>query len=396
MIKYFYILYGSPITQHIYEYFEGDLLKNNGFNLTFYDLSPIIHPALYEGGTIREDYKGNNKQVIFNKKNILKLLSSLKEDSFVLFALTYNNGSCDFYRAISKSKAFYAIDVDVAIPTFDEGDIYVDTFFRRIKKITIPKLIRYVKENVKPALIKRLSRPPDFVIAGGESSIKHMPNGHLVGKTTEILWTHTSDYNNYLEYSEKTGQKKYKPTAVFLCGSAPMFLRDNLADGIHCPLTIDVYYPCLCRFFDRIESELSLTVEIAGHPGAAHSKNPDYFGGRLTQQGKTMEMIARSKLILSHGSAACNYAVIFNKPTIQFITDQFLIEASRDTDHLEVFANWLGTELINIDESLDRDWEGYLEINQKAYENYKQHFIKKNASEKLNSWQIVANRVKKI
>ena len=109
-----------------------------------------------------------------------------------------------------------------------------------------------------------------------------------------------------------------------------------------------------------------------------------------------MEMIARSKLILSHGSGACSFAVIFNKPTIQFITDQFLKEASRDTDHLKVFANWLGTELINIDESLDRDWGKYLEINQKAYENYKQHFIKKNASEKLNSWQIVANRVKKI
>ena len=59
-------------------------------------------------------------------------------------------------------------------------------------------------------------------------------------------------------------------------------------------------------------------------------------------------------------------------------------------------ASWLGTKLINIDKLLDRDWVKFFEINYKSYENYKQHFIKKDSSEELNSWQIVANRIKKI
>ena len=395
MVKNYYILYASPINQHIYEYFGGEILKNNGFKLKLLDLSPIIHPLLYKKLNNINDYKGEDLEVLFNKKEVLNLLSSLKGDSFVLNALSYNIDSSDFYRAISKSEAYHAIDVDVAVPISSEGETDKDILLRRIKRITIHKLIRYVKGTFKPALIKRFSRPPDFVISGGESSIKNMPNGHLVGKNTEILWTHTSDYNKYLEYKEKNEDTNYKPTAVFLCGSAPMFLRDNLAIGNTCPLTIDVYYPSLCRFFDRLESELGLTVEIAGHPGAFHPKKPDYFGGRLTLQGKTIEMVARSKLVLTHGSAACSFAVLFKKPIILFVTDQFPIE-DQDMIERQSMASWLGTKLINIDKLLDRDWGKFFEINYKSYENYKQHFIKKDSSEELNSWQIVANRIKKI
>jgi hypothetical protein len=393
MVKNFYILYGSPIGQHMYEYFGGDLIKNNGLELKLFDLSPIIHPQLFEKATIIEDYQGDDKEVVFNKKEFLQQLSSLKEDTFIMNCLTYDKDSCDIYRAISKSKAFHTIDVDVALPLFDDTETGKQVFFSRVKKITIPKLVRYIRCTLKPFLIKKFSRYPDFLIAGGESSIKHSANGHLAGRTTEILWTHTSDYNKYLEFENKQDEVDYKPTAVFLCGSAPMFLRDNLAAEDTCSLTIEVYYPSLRRFFDRIESELALTVEIAGHPGAAHSKYPDYFGGRLTLQGKTMEMIARSKLVLSHGSAACSFAVLFNKPTIQFITDQFIKE---DVLLRKAMADWLDTELINIDKSLDRDWKKELDINHEAYENYKNHFIKIDGTENINFWQIVANRIKKI
>ena len=67
MVKKVYILYGSPITQHMYEFFGGDIIKNNGFELKLFDLSPIIHPKLFEGVTTIEDYTGDDKEVVFNK-----------------------------------------------------------------------------------------------------------------------------------------------------------------------------------------------------------------------------------------------------------------------------------------------------------------------------------------
>lgn len=391
MVRNIIILFGSPITQHVYEYFGGDIFKKNGFELKLLDLSPIIHPQLFKGATVVEDYKGDDKEIIFYRKEVLKRLSSLKEDSLVLNCLYYNLDSCDFYRAISKSNAFHTVEVDVAVPLFEDGPTQKQ-FLSKLRKITIPKLINFAIQNVKPFLVRNFSRPPDFLIAGGESSIKHMSNGNLAGKSTEILWTHTSDYNKYLAFRETRETIDYKPTAVFLCGSAPMFLRDNLAMNDTCPLTIDVYYPSLCRFFDKIESELSLTVEIAGHPGANHPKNPDYLGGRLALKGQTIEMIARSKVVLTHGSAAINFAVLFNKPIIQFITDQF----QRGLSNEHIVSSWLGTDLINIDKSLDHDWEKLLEIDKKAYQNYKQHFIKKSGTDDINLWQIMANKIKRI
>ena len=122
MVKNYYILYASPINQHIYEYFGGNILKNNGFKLKLLDLSPIIHPLLYKKLKNINDYKGEDLEVLFNKKDVLNLLSSLKGDSFVLNALSYNIDSSDFYRAISKSEAFHAIDVDVAVPISSEGE----------------------------------------------------------------------------------------------------------------------------------------------------------------------------------------------------------------------------------------------------------------------------------
>ncbi|SVE52112.1 uncharacterized protein METZ01_LOCUS504966, partial [marine metagenome] len=90
VVKNYYILYASPINQHIYEYFGGEILKNNGFKLKLLDLSPIIHPLLYKKLNNINDYKGEDLEVLFKKKEVLNLLSSLKGDSFVLNALSYN------------------------------------------------------------------------------------------------------------------------------------------------------------------------------------------------------------------------------------------------------------------------------------------------------------------
>jgi len=68
MIKQVYILFGSPVSQAVYEYLGRDIIKNNGLELKVFDLSPIIYPALYKNATITKDYEGSDKQVVFNVK----------------------------------------------------------------------------------------------------------------------------------------------------------------------------------------------------------------------------------------------------------------------------------------------------------------------------------------
>ena len=109
---------------------------------------------------------------------------------------------------------------------------------------------------------------------------------------TEIVWLHTFDYDICLKNKEAHHESKLGfDTAVFIDAPSPRFSHDALIPGISSPLTEEKYYPSLCKFFDRLEKELNVKVEIAAHPASDHEMYPKYFGERKTVQGQTFEMI---------------------------------------------------------------------------------------------------------
>ena len=151
----------------------------------------------------------------------------------------------------------------------------------------------------------------------------------------------------------------------------------------------------LRNFFNKVEKETGCIVNIAAHPGYDGSSYPDEFGKRLTIVDKTMEMVGRSNFVITHCSTALGFAVFLRKPII-FLTlnpDEELVgEKDPSIEHM---ASWFGKVPINIEDyPIDLDWEKELKINEDLYINYKNSFLITKGTEEINSWQIVANRLK--
>ena len=62
---------------------------------------------------------------------------------------------------------------------------------------------------------------------------------------------------------------------------------------------------------------------------------------------------------------------------------------------LKVIAADFGKTPVNVDKlPYAMDWKRELLVDESFYSNYVQQYVKKANSEKLNSWQILANRLK--
>ena len=235
-------------------------------------------------------------------------------------------------------------------------------------------------------------RPPNICILGGESTLKNNGAAALIGKETELIWAHSHDYEEYISHlHESTTQENL---AVFVDSGGGVFHWDQLLPQGKEHLTYEQYFPSLCRFLDYVEVELQLKVIIAAHPKSNHVDYPEYFGKRRVLRDQTLNLIKKSKLVISHASTALTYVVLEKKPLL------FLTSAGYEADlsyskFMEMMAHSLGTSIINIDEEpYSINWEKELAVNEEIYLKYKHQYIKKKDSDELNAWQTLANRLK--
>ena len=148
----------------------------------------------------------------------------------------------------------------------------------------------------------------------------------------------------------------------------------------------------LFTFFDWLERDYGVRIVIAAHPKSLYDRHPDYFGGRPALRGKTAELVRKSGFVLTHGSTALNFAVLFNKPLL-FITT-YRLQQSLTSRYLFEMARWLGKAPINLDEPLHLDWQKELTIEEQTYGRYRNAYIKKVGSPEKPCWQIFADFLK--
>ena len=160
--------------------------------------------------------------------------------------------------------------------------------------------------------------------------------------------------------------------------------------------TIEEYYPSHCRFFDYVEQELKLKVVIAAHPKTNHIEYPEYFGKRHVIRNQLIPLIKKSRLVMSHDSTALVLVAVERKPTLILTNVAFEkdIGCSRT---LKVTAASFGKTPIDVDQlPYSIDWQRELIADESIYSSYVQKYVKIAGSEKINSWQILANRLKQL
>ena len=244
----------------------------------------------------------------------------------------------------------------------------------------------------KPLMAPALGiRPPDICVLGGEESLALNGTAALVGNKTELLWSHAHDYDTYLNDSHK--KETEENIAVFIEPPGPMHPWDELIDS-ESLWTIEEYYPSHCRFFDYVEQELKLKVVIAAHPKTNHTDYPEYFGKRHVIRNQLLPLIKKSKLVMTHNSTALVLVALEKNPVLILTNVAFEKDISCSRG-LKVTAAGFGKTPIDVDQlPYFIDWQKELLVDESFYSSYVQQYVKKADSEKLNSLQILANRLK--
>ena len=235
-----------------------------------------------------------------------------------------------------------------------------------------PGIPNFTKNNLAPRLLSRVSRistirpfikriysyawaripsPMSFLVthkllAGRyymEQELKKNSN-----KKIKIIKGHSLDYDRYLSSISLTAAKtNLKNTIVFLDTPGPLFSSDYTYSGDKVHKTIEVWYPALCKFFDKLEFLFDSKVIIAAHYKSAFTSQSEVFGGREVFYGRTWELVLESKLVVTEQSSAVSFAVIYKKPIFFIYSD----ESQNDLEimhFMENISGILGQPIYNI------------------------------------------------
>ncbi|NQX84200.1 MAG: hypothetical protein HRS57_03310 [Mycoplasmataceae bacterium] len=139
----------------------------------------------------------------------------------------------------------------------------------------------------------------------------------------KVIKGHCHNYNRYVSSKTKpTSASTSLDTIVFIDTPGPFFSSDHVLTGDKVHKTVDIWYPSLCRFFDRLESMYDAKVVVSAHYLSDISKLPDIFGGREVFYGYTNKLVSESKLVVTEQSSATAFAAIYNKPVMFIYSDE--------------------------------------------------------------------------
>ncbi|MFH1310702.1 MAG: hypothetical protein ABIH85_08520 [Candidatus Omnitrophota bacterium] len=390
MIKRIILLVESPFDSRDYKRFGIESLKRNGFAVEVWDLSRILRFKVYSDVTVPKIHECSELTVFFEKKEAFRRISELGVSDFVINLGSYGINSFWVYKALTKAKTQYAVQMSGMLPLHGPEQTMYVAYWKKLKKIFPPSF-----KHISNVLFSRLPpewfriKPSKLILAGGEKCfVYNYPMDR--GKITETLWVHAMDYDLYLEERNRSFARSERVFAVFLDEYLP-FHPDRLYDGVKGILAPEEYYSMLDRFFKRVEDKLKLEVVIAASPRSDYENNPDYFKGRRCIKGRTPELVRKSRLVLAHDSSSLTFANLFHKP-VMFLTSKRL---SRTNPGIKRLANWFRKEPIFMDKDRAIDWGFEMTLDKGCYDEYKRWYIKADFSPDQPFWQIVADRLKK-
>jgi hypothetical protein len=392
-IKKIIVVCINPLTKRDFIRFGGEVLKENGFDVWFYDFSPFVYPKLFKNCTFPDLYRPENFILFSSESETSEAFTKLPPESFVIMDPQFDYRTFKIFQALSKTKIPYCAVNNHSGPEWKENKSL--NFLKILKKIfslNITNLKKIIYSH-RFAHIWGI-RPPSFCIAGSELSLKRNRSRFIIGENTETIWTHAHDYDTFLE-NKNTNEKVTGNHAVFLDPLAPIFQGDALAMDFKVATTVEKYYPSICKFFDYVEKKLDVIVKIAAHPKSNHPPCPEYFGGRQTLRGNTFGMIENSRFVMTHSSTSIQFSILLKKPILLLTTEE-LEKGMLFSAEIKAYAQSLGKKIINIDEPLNMDLGKEMCIDDKLYEDYIDLYIKKRGTEELNTWQILTNRINRL
>ena len=233
---------------------------------------------------------------------------------------------------------------------------------------SLQELNTRIADTIFRALARTYSGALTHRLVAGQLYLPEAVRGRKQGST--LIFGHSDDYSAYLRnsvhYIEKTPDRP--KIAVLLDAAGPAFTDDSLQQSRAPSNTAAVWYPALAKFFDQLEFDTGVSVEIAGHYKSTHPPIAACFGNRAVHYGRTLELVRDCEFVITRDSTAVSYAVVFRKPVIFIYSDEDLADRFSMQWPLHM-ASWLGTIPINID-SPPTNFTSLLQVKESKYKAY--------------------------
>jgi hypothetical protein len=273
------------------------------------------------------------------------------------------------------------------------------TFLSRITKNLSQKFaVSSIWQKMKKTYFRLVSRMIPSIIThrlvAGEDWLSLATGNRSENGRIKLIKGSSYDYSECLENSPGkapavTGGVK---RAVLLDGAGPAFTSDAFILKNHrFKFTSDAWYPALSRLFDRLEAETGVKIEIAGHYKSKHPPISPLFGNRPVYYDKTREMVEASEFVITRGSTAMSYAIMYRKPII-FIYSNQLKCSEIVMKRMFGTAGFLGTEPVNIDDP-NFEIKTLLNVNEERYLNYEKRCLTSLTDNKRQNYKIILEEI---
>jgi len=381
----------TPLTKRDYARFGINVFKEN-FDILFVDFTKFLYPLVKKDTYIKKDNIGYDYLSVETHDEIISSCNQLNQQDQIVLLFHYNQKTLPIFIELSKKKLNYSIFMQNSVPLPKKSGKRNNYYNKIFDKKLLAKIKNRILNNIK--LSKKLFnlKYPNYLLLGGKQSKNNYSDYKLKGNATKELYSHTLDYNDYLDKlknkkSERLVNDKY---AVLIDAPGPLFLADALTLGYNkSRLSTKNYFPSINNFLSILENYYDLKFVIAGHPHSKYEEFPKYFDSRRVIYNKTGELIKDCEFVVTRGSTAINFAVIFNKPILFYTTKE--CESYQDIrESILSFASCFDKLPINIDKlNSNIKYEDKLEIDSILYKNYKKNYIKTPNSPEENSWLIL-------
>jgi|GEM_PF-1165088 len=405
-IKKLIFFYPRPVSAFEEDKWCFSYLRSQGFEIEVLDLTELLHRGREFNKLVAQPLQGDFIHHINSYQELECFVKRFSGDSLFIDYLV----GCSkvtlreerVFRLLKKYGVNYTFLTSGALPLPSRSVINksgkIKIFQSRVVKIlTNPyKLLNFLVSEIIVFLTRhRIVYPLPVVIFGGDSEVLRLYVEARNFDKGNIVPVHSFDYDSSMLFLRGLGNKlpENDDICVFL-DEAATHHSDFAILGIE-PAAAEFYFVAMNRFFDFVEKNTGLKVVIAAHPRSEYESMSDVFGGRAVIKDKTLELVARSKLVVVHMSTSLSYAVLFKKPVISVKIPGMRVDGGQNL-MVETMGEAIGSKPIDLDKDELTSSLLQCEYNLEKYSEYKKRYVKTVGADELPAWEIVAKTVKNI
>lgn len=383
----------TPFLERYYKRYGIDELRELGFEVVVYDLSPCFQPIAYKKivANLCDYEKCGIKRVFSDREFEDSLTKYINEETLLICSMGYKWEYRKVFRIIKKKRFDFCYFMQELSPT--DGL----TFKKDIKT-------KYSFSNIKAAIVRRIPYRLQgvgmarFIIGCGadKEAIDVFKRARLCDYNCPVFYFHSSNYDDCLKLSKEPRiiEDRY---CLFIDQYLP-YHTDLINSGIN--IEPEKYYASMNYLFEYIEKSFEMKVVIAAHPRSDLEKCKNYFSGRRLFIDKTCSLIKDADFVIYHFSNSLAYVMMFKKPILIVYTEEVY---KYFQEQIDAVCKLLSVDGLSINNFCDNDNKkeqicNRLKIDEETYKNYIVSYMKRDYSGKIEGdclWKQIGMFLKK-